>query len=111
MTYISLAADIGAFEFLIIQFFHGNLQVAGRLEFHKAIYALAVNSLILASNVPFAIPVTADLGVNNVEVRTTCKVFQILGFQVSPSPGSQPVRNSPAQKSSSQSTRKEYDMT
>lgn len=42
---------------------------------------------------PFAIPVTAYLGIDDIKARAAGKVFQVLRFQVSPSPGApMPVR-------------------
>ena len=35
VTYISLTADVGAFEFLVIQLFNSSLQIGGSLKFHE----------------------------------------------------------------------------
>ena len=43
VTYISLTADVGAFEFLIVQLFHGYFQVTGSLKFHETRHVSAGN--------------------------------------------------------------------
>ncbi len=45
-TYISLATDVGAFKFLVVQLFDGNLQITGSFEFHKAEVSISQNRLI-----------------------------------------------------------------
>lgn len=43
---------------------------------------------------PFAIAVAANLGVDDIKARTAGEIFQVLRFQVSPSPGlATPVRS------------------
>ena len=84
-TYISCAANVGTFEVLIVQFVHGDLQVASGLELHESSIVLVVIEIWReVESSPFAIAVASDLRVNDVKSGATGEIFQILKFQVSP---------------------------
>lgn len=52
-TYVSFDTNVGAFEFLIVQFLDGNLQVTSGLEFHKAEGMLAMGCSTRVGSYPF----------------------------------------------------------
>jgi len=87
VPYIRNAGHNSAFEFALIQFFHGSLQVVGGLEFNKpfplSIEVTRPGSGLRYKNLPFSL-FTAGFRVDNVQSRLTGEVFQILEKVVSP---------------------------
>lgn len=85
-TYISHALNYRTLEVCLIEFLHGGFQVCRALKFNKSTALISSHSTTRSPRSPFAISLTANFRVHDLEARAAREIFQVLRSQVSPSP-------------------------